>query len=343
MEAFKENKKAKASVILFLIATAIVLIAGGVISGAVGLLIIAIAWAVIAVQFALWIHRQLHPEEYLSDERREEAEVGTEKPAKKSDIEYTQEQIQKTVEGVKKVVQPIHDVISAHTDPVEDIENASINAASYAGLTDEENKRLAELSDKLQKNLVKNPSITLQEGEYCHFEAPARAIETKTVITGSSHSGNSFSINLGHGMRVGDYSGGSSINRQNVVNEYPGTFYMTNKHFVLNTVKCGFDIPMAKVSNLEFLNDGMIIYSAGKAHMVAFSNPDKLKKIIAMLNECEILSRKAGISPETQGATSKVTDEKNVPKLLREYKSLYEDGVITKEEFEEKKKQLLNK
>ncbi len=311
MEALKENKKAKTSVILFLIATAIVLIAGGVISGAVGLLIIAIAWAVIAVQFVLWIKRVLHPEENNVQDAPDDST--TNQVEKSADVEA----------------------------PVAEESTSTKVTAGYSGLTQEENKRLAELNEKLQKNLVKNPSITLQEGEYCHFETPARAIETKTVTTGSSHSGNSFSINLGHGMRVGDYSGGSTINRQNVVNEYPGTFYMTNKHFVLNTVKCGFDIPMTKVSNLEFLNDGIIIYSAGKAHMVAFSNPDKLKKIIAMLNECEILSRKAGINPATEKSEAAKPAEKDIPKLLREYQGLLKDGVITQEEFEEKKRQLL--
>lgn len=190
------------------------------------------------------------------------------------------------------------------------------------------------LEKRLQSKVVKRPGINLMSGEVCYYQGKANAVHLKNVITGS----NRVSTHLGSRL-VGAYVGGgvsSSRNtRGNVAERYPGMFFVTNRRMVLNTPRYGFDIALADITTLDMLSDGLSIMSKGNSYIVETDDVKKIKNLIKDSNSLAAMKTAAQSSLQ-------VPDKKSVPDILREYKSLLDDGIITQEEFDEKKRQLLN-
>ena len=187
----------------------------------------------------------------------------------------------------------------------------------------------------LEKNVVPSPGINLQGDEVCYYAEEASAIVAKNQNIGTTY--NSFGTGLyKRGVGVHSSQGVRNIVRGTVTDQYPGHLYLTSQRIVLVTYKAGFDIALMKLTGLDFLSDGLMVTSAGKSYLVAVKNTKKLKQIIEASNL--ILTSSEEIPPSSNPNTH---TEKDSISLLKEYKELLDQGIITQEEFDAKKESLL--
>lgn len=121
-----------------------------------------------------------------------------------------------------------------------------------------------------------------------------------------------------------------------------------------------FHIPYNKITNVEIdihLLTGYFEISTGgleNKRLNYWSNnlnedPAKQPNCISLNNEVLKNFEKARdfiLNYEVNNnsnSNTKIASDKTIPEQIREYKALMDDGIISKEEFEEKKKELLNK
>lgn len=202
---------------------------------------------------------------------------------------------------------------------------------------DEERARL--LESRLKKMIVAKPGLNLQIGEVCYYQGKANAVYMKNVVTGNTRS----SFHIGGKALKSTYLGSGISNsnniRENVAERFPGTFFITNKRFMLNALKHGFDIPLQAVSTMDIMKDALSIMANGKTYVVETPDILKIKTLLEINNEYMALKRKDNFSADS---TEVVTEgEKQIPELLREYKKLLDEGILTLDEFNKKKRQLL--
>lgn len=135
----------------------------------------------------------------------------------------------------------------------------------------------------LNKSIVKNPGINLQNGEICYYASEATATIIKNQVVGATYN------SMGGGMYkygIGIHARQSIRNNQfgQVVNTYAGHLYLTTKRFLLIAYKGGFDIRLDKITALEFYSDGLMVSANAKSYLVGLYNPSRLKEIITANN-----------------------------------------------------------
>ena len=100
------------------------------------------------------------------------------------------------------------------------------------------------------------------------------------------------------------------------------------------------DIPLDSVSAVgtsAFLKGISVASSSGRLTFTAIANNNEIHNVISrLLLERQSWSRSNQPAVMKQGASQNNADE------LKKYKELLDGGVITREEFDAKKKQLLN-
>lgn len=203
-----------------------------------------------------------------------------------------------------------------------------------------------ELIEKMNSFIVENPGVMLNSGEKCFYKGPCYSGRLKNVVTGTSGS----SLHIGGKNALGIYMGtGTSqrnYDRRTVIEKYPGHFYITNNRMICSAPKLAFEIKLTSITSLTTYSDALIITVKDKSYMVETEDIEYIKELISVNNE----GIKRGLHNDgnttksdliEDNDTKKEIEESSIIQLLREYKMLCDEGVITEEEFLNKKKQLL--
>ncbi len=190
--------------------------------------------------------------------------------------------------------------------------------------------------EKIQKLIVSNPNISLLNNEICFYKQVASAYHQKNIVIGSSGKTTGMNIRIAKGISVRTGGGRSRVIRKDVVETFVGTLYITNYRIILLAPKCGFDLYVSKINQLTYNNDGFQIYHGSKCYNVLTCDVDNIQAVIQLLNEQEIFEdEKIANKQEKKKTETQIVNE------IRQYKKLYDEGVISEDEFTAKKKQLL--
>ena len=155
---------------------------------------------------------------------------------------------------------------------------------------EKEERLLRELDDNLEKYKVldlnelhhiiweENKDYILNEGElllrsgehlyYCTHTVVS--YHEKEAVVGYANKRDGFNVKVTDGVYY--HTGGSrGESIKNVIKEtQPGVFYLTNKRVILKARKWGFELPIDKVSNVEYQEQAIVFYKSGKPYIVGF-------------------------------------------------------------------------
>lgn len=187
--------------------------------------------------------------------------------------------------------------------------------------------------EKLGKKIIENVPLSLKKEEVCFYMNDAKAFHSKNVVTGTKSGGAGASLRIAKGVSIRTGGGESKVVRGNVNEYFDGTLYITNMRIILLAPKYGFDVMIPKITQLSYRNDGFFIYVGSKCYSVITHDVKNIKNLIDLINE-------ASQEQETKSTTENKQNDSFAE--LREYKKLLDEGIITIDEFEAKKKQLLN-
>lgn len=200
--------------------------------------------------------------------------------------------------------------------------------------------------------VIDNPPIALKENEKCFYAGVACGAKVKTMTTGyeGSHSGVSIHIMKGFSYHTGG-SRGKAVREQVLESSAPGTFIITGNRFVLQTSQYAFEVAGDKIQSVEMRPDGFGIYVKNKMHIVLTSDVTKIATIMRVITAAtEELDRQKALEQQTE--QPKKPRSKKATKMegsqiesgadeIRKYKLLMDEGIITEEQFEKKKNQIL--
>lgn len=201
--------------------------------------------------------------------------------------------------------------------------------------------------ERVKPFAIRNSPVALKKDENCYYAENACGGKIKTVTTGYTGASKGYSVRIMDGLTY--HSGGSArhaVRKQVLETSQRGTFVITSQRFILMTTTYGFEIPAGKVGNIELRPDGIALYAGNKTHIVMTNDTDKIAFIVTLLSEATAEYER---QKESKESTPKATRTKkatysapvSAADEIRKYKQLADEGIITAEEFEKKKKELL--
>ena len=193
--------------------------------------------------------------------------------------------------------------------------------------------------EKLQRLIVAAPQISLNEGEVCYYCKTASAIHQKNVVTGRTSGGAGVSFRVAKGVSVRTGGGSSQVIRENVNEYFEGTLYITNIRIILLAPKYGFDLYISKITQLLYKDYGLEIFSGSKCYQVLTADRDNIQELVELMNNQRVFKDEKWLKKQHQNPVNSTTPD--IKKELSDLKWLLDEGIITQEEFDAKKKQLL--
>ena len=211
---------------------------------------------------------------------------------------------------------------------------------------------------------VKDVPIRLSVQEKCYYrDTLTVSFKSQTIVTKGGTTTQGISVNLGHGLRY--HLGASSPSKKTVketTNSYPCEVLLTNEQLILRIKKKQVEVPLFTINNIDWKLLSCDVYT--NSDSVTFSNKifgldrfhrafeligmkEKEDYLIAQeqqrIQEQKAQQKKIAQSTKKGASKTKAKDSSDPISLLREYKQLLDDGILTEEEFAAKKAELLKK
>lgn len=200
--------------------------------------------------------------------------------------------------------------------------------------------------------VIENPPIALKSNEKCFYVGEACGAKIKTVTTGYVGANKGVSIRIMKGVSY--HTGGSkgqAVREQVLEASAPGTFIMTGNRFILQTSQYGFEVTGDKIQSVEMRPDGFGIHIKNKMHIVLTSDVTKIATIMQVLTAAtEETERQKALEPPVEKPkrtrSKKAVEQESAGSVsgadeIRKYKMLMDEGIITAEQFEKKKNEIL--
>ena len=195
--------------------------------------------------------------------------------------------------------------------------------------------------EKLQRLIVEAPHISLNEGEVCYYCNTASAIHQKNVVTGRTSGGAGVSFRVAKGVSIRTGGGNSQVIRENVNEYFDGTLYITNIRIILLAPKYGFDLYISKITQLLYKDFGLEIFSGSKCYQVLTADRDNIQELVELMNSQRVFKDEKWLKEQQKHVNSTNSTTLNIKQELSDLKWLLDEGIITQEEFDAMKKQLL--
>ena len=156
--------------------------------------------------------------------------------------------------------------------------------------------------EKLQRLIVEKPDISLYEGEVCYYRKRAFA-----------------------------------------KNFYEGILYITNIRFILLAEKYGFDIYISKITQFKSSGSSFELFSGSKCYLVFTTDEvdNYVYDLVQLMNNQGVFKDEKWLKEQQKHINSASCTTLNIKQELSDLKWLLDEGIITQEEFDAKKKQLL--
>lgn len=195
---------------------------------------------------------------------------------------------------------------------------------------------------KLEKMIIQNPGITLKKDEVCFYVGKAKSYLTKEKTVGYNRFSTGGSVRIAKGLSVRSGISTSTPRKGTVVEQYEAKFYLTNYRMILLSEKNGFEIKLLDILQIEVKSDGIIIYTSNKNHKFLTNDIKKITSTIQLMND--VYGERLGQINGTINTTEKNenNNSQDVYEEIKKLKELLDLEIITNEEFEKKKKQLLD-
>ena len=156
--------------------------------------------------------------------------------------------------------------------------------------------------EKLKLLKIEEPGISLYEGEVCYYRKRAFA-----------------------------------------KNFYEGTLYITNIRFILLAEKYGFDIYISKITQFKSSGSSFELFSGSKCYLVFTTDEvdNYVYDLVQLMNNQGVFKDEKWLKEQQKHVNSISSTNLNIKQELSDLKWLLDEGIITQEEFDAKKKQLL--
>lgn len=199
--------------------------------------------------------------------------------------------------------------------------------------------------------------VVLKENEELQIVLPNMALwEARSVRTSSGgYGGPSFRVAKGVSFRLGVF-GSHSSSYEDLTEVDRGRLTLTNQRLVFTGAKRTSDIKLTKIVSVEPYEDGIAVQASGRLKTQCFAGIDPTQMVTTItINERTYPVPFTGLILDCmieglikkQEETSKQSPPKDrghdIPDQIRELGKLRDSGLITAEEFENKKKELLDR
>jgi len=188
----------------------------------------------------------------------------------------------------------------------------------------------------LVMNPIKDAPLQIGEDEGVYLYCPTAELY-RLKSTGRTYGG--FSARIIKGVWV--HTGESNQKPKKAMLEDKGKLFLTNKRLVFAGTSKHIEIPIQKITTSEDTLDNYLIVDFSGSTNAAIFKPVEQKAFVWLTGLKRLMALREEKEKEERERLPK-REERNIVKEIEGLASLKNKGIITPEEFERKKKQLLD-